>query len=75
MENAAAMILQRAVEMDQKEQYTMALVLYQEGLQILVDSIKGINFLFSNPFLSLPSYLIFFSFLKKYNLKKCRRFL
>lgn len=41
MENAAATVLQRAVEMDRKEQYTMALVLYQEGLQILVDSIKG----------------------------------
>ena len=45
MENAAATILQRAVEMDKKEQYTMALVLYQEGLQILVDFVKGINFL------------------------------
>ncbi|XP_051172438.1 MIT domain-containing protein 1-like [Leptopilina boulardi] len=40
MENAAANILQRAVEMDKKEQYTMALVLYQEGLEILVNSIK-----------------------------------
>lgn len=44
MENAAATILTRAVEMDRKEQYTMAFVLYQEGLQILVDSVKGIHF-------------------------------
>lgn len=42
MESAAASILQRAVEMDKKEQYTMALVLYQEGIQILLDSRKGI---------------------------------
>lgn len=40
MESAAGKILQRAVEMDKKEQYTMALVLYQEGLEILVNSIK-----------------------------------
>lgn len=42
MENAAASILTRAVDMDKSEQYTMALILYQEGLQILVDSIKGL---------------------------------
>ena len=42
MESVAASILQRAVEKDKNEQYTMALVLYQEGLQVLVDSIKGI---------------------------------
>ena len=41
MESAAALILTRAVDMDRQEQYTMALALYQEGLQILVDSIKG----------------------------------
>ncbi|XP_066585935.1 MIT domain-containing protein 1-like [Prorops nasuta] len=40
MENAAASILKRAVEMDNKKQYTMALVLYQEGVQILINSIK-----------------------------------
>ncbi|XP_012279792.1 MIT domain-containing protein 1-like [Orussus abietinus] len=40
MESAAASILQRAVDMDKKERYTMALVLYQEGLQILLDSVK-----------------------------------
>ncbi|XP_015607699.1 MIT domain-containing protein 1-like [Cephus cinctus] len=40
MESSAASVLQRAVEMDKKEEYTMALVLYQEGLQALVNSIK-----------------------------------
>ncbi|XP_076249748.1 MIT domain-containing protein 1-like isoform X2 [Calliopsis andreniformis] len=40
MESAAATILKRAVEMDKSEQYTMALVLYQEGVQILLDSMK-----------------------------------
>ncbi|CAL7944995.1 unnamed protein product [Xylocopa violacea] len=40
MENAAAAILTRAVEMDNNEQYTMALVLYQEGIQILIDATK-----------------------------------
>ncbi|XP_011298171.1 MIT domain-containing protein 1-like [Fopius arisanus] len=43
MESTAASILTRAVEMDKKEQYTLALVLYQEGLQILVDSMKGLK--------------------------------
>lgn len=46
MESAAGKILQRAVEMDKKEQYTMALVLYQEGLEILVNSIKGKYYFF-----------------------------
>lgn len=41
MESAAASILKRAVEMDSNKQYTMALVLYQEGIQILLDSKKG----------------------------------
>ncbi|OAD52603.1 MIT domain-containing protein 1, partial [Eufriesea mexicana] len=36
-------ILKRAVEMDNGKQYTMALVLYQEGVQILIDSMKGIT--------------------------------
>ncbi|XP_036139370.1 MIT domain-containing protein 1 [Monomorium pharaonis] len=40
MEAAAASVLTRAVEMDKKERYTMALVLYQEGVQILLDTIK-----------------------------------
>ncbi|KAG5346277.1 MITD1 protein, partial [Acromyrmex charruanus] len=40
MESAAVSVLKRAVEMDKKEQYTMALVLYQEGVQILLDAVK-----------------------------------
>ncbi|CAK9804830.1 MIT domain-containing protein 1 [Anthophora plagiata] len=40
MESAAASILKRAVEMDNNKQYTMAFVLYQEGVQILLDSMK-----------------------------------
>nr|XP_033327732.1 MIT domain-containing protein 1-like [Megalopta genalis] len=40
MESAAASVLKRAVEMDKGEQYTMALVLYQEGVQILLDTMK-----------------------------------
>ncbi|EFN68295.1 MIT domain-containing protein 1 [Camponotus floridanus] len=40
MESAAVSVLKRAVEMDTKEQYTMALVLYQEGVQILLDAVK-----------------------------------
>lgn len=41
MEVAAVSVLKRAVEMDEREQYTLALVLYQEGVQILLDAVKG----------------------------------
>lgn len=41
MESAAVSVLKRAVEMDMKEQFTMALVLYQEGVQILLDTVKA----------------------------------
>lgn len=40
MESAAVSVLKRAVEMDKKEQFTMALVLYQEGVQILLNTVK-----------------------------------
>ncbi|XP_034944624.1 MIT domain-containing protein 1-like [Chelonus insularis] len=43
MESTAIPILKRAVEMDTKEQYTLALILYQEGLQILLNSIKDVQ--------------------------------
>lgn len=43
MESAAVSVLKRAVEMDTKEQYTMALVLYQEGVQILLDAVKEVQ--------------------------------
>lgn len=41
MESAAVSVLKRAVEMDKEEKFTMALVLYQEGVQILLDAVKG----------------------------------
>ncbi|XP_068623168.1 MIT domain-containing protein 1-like [Battus philenor] len=41
IESAAINILKRGVELDSKKRYTEALVCYQEGLQILVDKIKG----------------------------------
>lgn len=41
MESVAASILKRAVDMDQKERYTMAKILYEEGLGVLLESIKG----------------------------------
>lgn len=47
IESAAINILKRGVELDTKKRYTEALVCYQEGLQILVDKIKGI-YLFNN---------------------------
>lgn len=47
MESAAVSVLKRAVEMDMKEQFTMALVLYQEGVQILLDAVKGMVIFFT----------------------------
>lgn len=41
VENAAAAILRRGVDLDSKTRYTEALVCYQEGLQLLVDSMKS----------------------------------
>ncbi|XP_032671398.1 MIT domain-containing protein 1-like [Odontomachus brunneus] len=40
MEVAAVSVLKRAVDLDAKEQYTMALVLYEEGVQILLNIVK-----------------------------------
>ncbi|XP_014488601.1 PREDICTED: MIT domain-containing protein 1-like [Dinoponera quadriceps] len=40
MEPAAISVLKRAVEMDEKEQYTKALILYEEGVQILLNIVK-----------------------------------
>ncbi|XP_028029772.1 MIT domain-containing protein 1-like [Bombyx mandarina] len=51
IEHAAINILKRGVELDTKKRYTEALVCYQEGLQILVDKMKG------EPDESLRSYL------------------
>lgn len=41
IESAAANILKRGIELDTKKRFTEALVCYQEGLQILVDKMKG----------------------------------
>lgn len=41
LENAAAAILTRAVTLDKNKRFTEALVCYQEGLQILIDRVKG----------------------------------
>lgn len=41
MEDAAATILQRGVALDTKKRYTEALICYQEGIQILINKIKG----------------------------------
>ncbi|KAJ8676330.1 hypothetical protein QAD02_012117 [Eretmocerus hayati] len=43
MKSLAASIIKRAVEKDQKEQYTMALVLYENGLQVLLESMKELQ--------------------------------
>lgn len=40
-EGTAASILKRGIELDTKQRYTEALVCYQEGLQILVDTMKS----------------------------------
>lgn len=45
MELAASTVLKRAVELDQKQQYTLALTLYQEGIQILINALKGSDFI------------------------------
>ncbi|KYN02046.1 MIT domain-containing protein 1 [Cyphomyrmex costatus] len=52
MESAAVSVLKRAVEMDKNEQYTMALVLYQEGVQILLDAVKETRQTFKTEYLT-----------------------
>lgn len=41
VDSMAVNILRRGVEFDTKKRYTEALVCYQEGLQILIDRMKG----------------------------------
>nr|XP_034836539.1 MIT domain-containing protein 1-like [Maniola hyperantus] len=43
IESAAVNILKRGVDLDTKKRYTEALVCYQEGLQVLVDKLRGEN--------------------------------
>ena len=40
-EGAAISLLKRAVELDTKKRYTEALVCYKEGLNLLMEVIKG----------------------------------
>lgn len=37
----ASNLLKRGVEMDGKKRYTESLICYQEGIQLLVDMLKG----------------------------------
>lgn len=41
IDSTAINILKRGVDLDTKKRYTEALICYQEGLQILVDKMKG----------------------------------
>jgi len=60
MESSAASVLKRAVDMDEKQQYPMALILYQEGVQILLDVIKGMQDNFYNFPIFFLSYRAFY---------------
>ncbi|XP_012233292.1 MIT domain-containing protein 1-like [Linepithema humile] len=55
MESSAASVLKRAVDMDRKEQYTIALVLYQEGVQILLDAVKETKVAFKVEYLTIKA--------------------
>ena len=41
MEASAITVLKRAVELDEKRRFTEALVCYQEGLNLLLEALKG----------------------------------
>ncbi|XP_064481590.1 MIT domain-containing protein 1-like [Ornithodoros turicata] len=43
MQASAASVLTRAVQYDNEKRYTSALVCYQEGIQLLVDALKGVT--------------------------------
>lgn len=47
--DVAVKIITRGVQLDEKERYTEALICYQEGLQILVNMIKGLFVIFYLP--------------------------
>lgn len=44
LESAASSILKRGIELDIKKRYTESLVCYQEGLQMLITSLKGFSY-------------------------------
>lgn len=41
MEASAVSVLKRAVELDQSERFQECLICYQEGIQLLMDALKG----------------------------------
>lgn len=41
MESSAISVLKRAVELDQSSRFHESLVCYQEGIQLLLDVLKG----------------------------------
>lgn len=41
MEASAVSVLKRAVELDQSERFQESLICYQEGIQLLMDVLKG----------------------------------
>ena len=43
VEASAISVLKRAVELDAKSRYTESLICYQEGLQLLMEALKGID--------------------------------
>lgn len=44
METSAISVLKRAVELDQSGRFQESLVCYQEGIQLLIDVLKGLCF-------------------------------
>lgn len=44
METSAISVLKRAVELDQIGRFQESLVCYQEGIQLLIDVLKGLYF-------------------------------
>lgn len=44
METSAISVLKRAVELDQIGRFQESLVCYQEGIQLLIDVLKGLSF-------------------------------
>lgn len=43
METSAISVLKRAVELDQIGRFQESLVCYQEGIQLLIDVLKGLS--------------------------------
>lgn len=44
VETSAISVLKRAVELDQIGRFQESLVCYQEGIQLLIDVLKGLSF-------------------------------